>query len=101
MIFQLLFDAIGFIMLGGSLYFGVKMLLLATSIRTKNLKFIGKEWNGRASSRQMKKLLFVTDENSIKDIQQFLYYSNIVKVLIVGGFIALLSVAAVNSFVNK
>lgn len=101
MIFRLLFNAIGFIMLVGSLYFGVKMMLLAASIRNKNLKLIGKEWSGKVSVNQMKKLLFVTDENSRKDIQQFLYYSNLVKMLIVGGFIGLLSVAAVNSFLNR
>jgi hypothetical protein len=84
-------------MLLGSIYFGVKMLLLATSIRNKNSDLIGRTWNGRLSARQMQKLLIVTNEDSRKDIQEFLFYSKLVKIIVIGGFAALFLVAALNS----
>jgi hypothetical protein len=97
MIFRIAFDIVGFAMLVGNFYYGLRLFSLAVGIKRKNGYLIGKGWNGRVTPRQLRKLREVTrDEDSKASIDLFLKYHQVVTMIFVLAIFLFLLIGFLN-----
>jgi hypothetical protein len=101
MIFRVAFNIVGFGMLIGCLYFGARLLLLGFDIRGRNMHLVGKGWNGRVTSKQLRKLKeIINDEKSKQAIEKFLKYHRLVIIIIITGVFLFLLIGFLNRIIT-
>ncbi|MGK2863573.1 MAG: hypothetical protein ACSLE0_16695 [Chitinophagaceae bacterium] len=76
MSFETAFNLMGFAMLIGLGYSGIKVFSIALLLRQRNAEYVGKGWDGRVTTKQLKKLKSLhLMRFSKKRIDQYLRYS--------------------------
>jgi hypothetical protein len=101
MIFKIAFNIVGFGMLIGNLYYGLRLLSLAFGIRNKNSHLIDKGWNGRVTPKQLRKLKeIINDEKSKQAIEKFLKYHRLVIIIIITGVFLFLLIGFLNRIIT-
>ena len=100
MIYKILFNIVGFGMMILAGYFSLKLMLIAASLRNRYGKLVGKEWNGRMTRKQLRKLKEYVDEKDKKDIDYALSYWFMPWKIVVAGIFLLIVTAYFNKSLN-
>jgi hypothetical protein len=97
--FRIILDIVLFATFIGGFCMGVKTFLIKFSIRTRNGRLVGRNWNGSVSNNWLKKLRGVTsDELLIKEIDKALYFHKVVIIILIIGFSSFVALVILNGF---
>jgi hypothetical protein len=85
----------------GNFFYGIRIFSISLSMRQKYKHLIGKGWNGKVSSRQMRKLkVLIQEDDSRQAIDRFLEMKKRIIIILLSGFLLLLGIGLLNRILS-